>query len=69
VDAATIAFNKTQLAITVDIVVPGSIARTQQLLDVEPTMDILGPYTALMANTRTTKCCLGSYLHGDGVGC
>jgi hypothetical protein len=62
VDAATIAFDKAQLAITAEIVVPGSIARTQQLLNAEPTIDILGPYTASMANTRTTKCRLGAYL-------
>jgi hypothetical protein len=65
VDAATIAFDKAQLAITADIVVPGSIARTQQLLNAEPTIDILGPYTASMANTRTTKCRLGAYLPFD----
>jgi hypothetical protein len=62
VDAATIAFYKVQLAITADIVVPGSIARTRELLNAELTIDIVGPYTASMANTRTTKCRLGAYL-------
>jgi hypothetical protein len=65
VDASTIAFDKAQLAITADIVVPGRIPRTQQLLNAEPTIDILGPYTASMANTRTTKCRLGAYLPFD----
>jgi hypothetical protein len=66
VDAATIAFDKAQLTITADIVVlPGSIARTRQLLNAEPTIDILDPYTAYMANTRTTKCHLGTYLPFD----
>jgi hypothetical protein len=55
VDAATITFDNAQLAITVDIVVPVSIARTQQLLNVEPTHDILGPYQATDANTKTIK--------------
>jgi hypothetical protein len=44
VDAATIAFYKAQLAITADIVVPDSIARTRQLLNAEPIHNILGPY-------------------------
>jgi hypothetical protein len=65
VDAATIAFEKAQLAITVDIVVHGSIARTQQLLDAEPTINILGPYAASMANTRTKKCRIGAYIPFD----
>jgi hypothetical protein len=65
VDAATITFDKAQLVITADIVVPGSISRTRQLLDTEPTIDILGPYTASVANTRTNKCRLGAYLPFD----
>jgi hypothetical protein len=65
VDAATIAFDKAQLAITADIVVPGSIVRTQQLINADPTIGILGPYTVSMTNTRTTKCHLGAYLPFD----
>jgi hypothetical protein len=65
VDAATIAFDKAHITITIDIVVPGSIAITRQLLNAEPTIDILPPYTASMANTRTTKCRLGAYLPFD----
>jgi hypothetical protein len=65
VDAATIALDKAQLAITADIVVTGSIARTHQLLNPDPTIDILDPYTAPMATTRTTKCRLGAYLPFD----
>jgi hypothetical protein len=48
-----------------DIVVPGSIARTQQLLDVKPTIDTMGPYTVSMANTRTMKCRIGAYIPFD----
>jgi hypothetical protein len=55
VDAVSIAFDKAQPAITADVVVPGNISRTQQLLDAKPTIDILGPYTATVVNTRTTK--------------
>jgi hypothetical protein len=65
VDAATIAVDKAHLAIAADVVVPGSIARTQQFLDSEPTIDILGPYTASVANTRITKCRLGAYIPFD----
>jgi hypothetical protein len=56
VDVATVAFDPQQLAITADVVVPGSIARNLQLLRAEPTATILGPYAGTDANTRTTKC-------------
>jgi hypothetical protein len=42
-DAATIAFDKAQLAITANIVVPGSIAQTQQLLNAELTIASWNP--------------------------
>jgi hypothetical protein len=65
VDTDTIALNKAQLTITADVLVPGSISRTNQLLDAEPTIDILGPYKASVAITRTMKCCIGAYIPFD----
>jgi hypothetical protein len=65
VDASVITFDKAQLAITMDAMVPVSIARTQQLLDAQPTIDILGLYTASVANTRTTKCRIGACISFD----
>jgi hypothetical protein len=56
VDGATGAFDRQQLAITTDVLVPGSIARTLQMLSSEPTFNALGPFNAGDANTRTTKC-------------
>jgi hypothetical protein len=56
VDVATVAFDQQQLAITADVIFPGSITRTLQLLNAEPTFNALGPFTAGDANKRTTKC-------------
>jgi hypothetical protein len=55
VDVATVAFNSKQLSITPDVLVHGSINRTLQLLAEEPSKQMLGPFEATMANTRTTK--------------
>jgi hypothetical protein len=55
VDMATIAFYPSQLAITDDIIVLGSIARTRQLLAVKPTHNILGHFTTEAVNTQATK--------------
>jgi hypothetical protein len=65
VDVVTIAFDTTRLGITADVTVQGSIARTQQLLNAEPTHDILGPFEATDANTRTTKCSKLAYIPFD----
>jgi hypothetical protein len=62
VDMANIAFDPSQLAITDDIIVPGSIARTRQLLAAEPTHDMLGHFTTEAVNTRTTKCRRATYI-------
>jgi hypothetical protein len=62
VDMATIAFDPSQLAITDDIIVPGSITRTRQLLAAEPTHDMLGHFTTEAVNTRTTKCRRATYI-------
>jgi hypothetical protein len=55
VDVATVAFDAKQLAITPDVLVPGSIDRTLQLLAEEPSKQMLGPFEATMANIRTAK--------------
>jgi hypothetical protein len=55
VDAATITFNKAQLAIMADIVVPVIITRTQQFRNAESTHNIMGLYEAMDANTKTKK--------------
>jgi hypothetical protein len=54
-DIATLVVDKEQLAITTDVVVPGYIARVQQLLREAPHATTLGPFTAEEANIRTTK--------------
>jgi hypothetical protein len=61
VDMATIAFDPSQLAMTDNIIVPGSIARTRQLLAAEPTHDMLGHFTTEAVNTRTNKCRMATY--------
>jgi hypothetical protein len=61
-DICTLAFDPTQLAITDDVIVPGTIDRVQQLLSQEPGRDQLGPCQANGANTRTTKTrCMGYF--------
>jgi hypothetical protein len=55
VDIATVAFDLKQLSVTPGVHVPGSINRTLQLLAEEPANQMLGPFEATMANTRTTK--------------
>jgi hypothetical protein len=54
VDVCTVAFDATQLSITDDIVVPGTLERLQKLLGKEPGRVRLGPFKGT-ANTRTTK--------------
>jgi hypothetical protein len=55
VDIATVAFDSKQLTVTLNVLVPGSIERTMQLLAKEPENEMLGPFEATMANARTTK--------------
>jgi hypothetical protein len=55
VDIATIAFDEAQLAITVNVIVPVTIERVQQLLSEEPSAATLGPFFAGDANMRTMK--------------
>jgi hypothetical protein len=54
-DICTLAFDLTQLAITDNVIVPGTIDRVQQLLSEEPGQYQLGPFKATDANTRTIK--------------
>jgi hypothetical protein len=54
-DICTSAFDPTQLAITDDVIVPGTIDRVQQLLSEDPGRDKLGPLNAPDANIRTMK--------------
>jgi hypothetical protein len=53
VDIATVAFDPKKLSVTPDVLVPGSIDRTLQLLAKEPAKQM--QFEATMANTRTTK--------------
>jgi hypothetical protein len=62
VDLATVAFNLGQLRLTADIIVPGSIARTQQLLGAEPTKDMLGYFAVDAVNTHMMKCWMATYM-------
>jgi hypothetical protein len=63
-DIVMVAFNHNQLAITADILVPGSITRVQKLLKEEPLETMLGNFMVGYVNTCTTKtmlwssCCL-----------
>jgi hypothetical protein len=55
IDIATVAFDWKQLTVTPDVLGPGSIERTLQLLAEELAKQMLGPFEATMANIRTTK--------------
>jgi hypothetical protein len=52
-DIATVASDENQLAITSDVVAPGSVGRMLQLLSDEPTTKVLGPSKASDVNVRT----------------
>jgi hypothetical protein len=54
-DIATVSINKEHLATIADVVVPGSIARVQQLLREAPQAPTTGHFIAEEANTCTTK--------------
>jgi hypothetical protein len=54
-DITTVAFDTAKLAITADVVVPGSIAQIRQLVKEEPIATMMGPFKASEANTCTTK--------------
>jgi hypothetical protein len=62
VDIASVGFDESQLAITADIVVPGSAERMLQLLGDEPSHELVGPFTSTSANVRTTKARSMAYL-------
>jgi hypothetical protein len=52
IDVCTVAFNASQLEVTLDVVMPGTLDRLQQLLNVR---DSLGPFNPSDVNVRTTK--------------
>jgi hypothetical protein len=54
-DITTAGFDENQLAITADVVVPGSSERMLQLLNEEPNHEMVGPYVGTDANVRTTE--------------
>jgi hypothetical protein len=54
-DICTVGFDENQLALTPDVIIPGSYERTLQLLREEPTSETLGPFLATHANITTTK--------------
>jgi hypothetical protein len=54
-DICTVGFDENQLALTPDVIIPGSYERTLQLLSEEPTSETLGPFLATHANITTTK--------------
>jgi hypothetical protein len=55
VDISTLAFSSQQLNITPDAIVPGSLARVQQLLGEKHNHETLGPFKATDANVCTIK--------------
>jgi hypothetical protein len=54
-DICTVGFDENQLALTPDVIIPGSYERTLQLLREEPTSETLGPFLPTHANITTTK--------------
>jgi hypothetical protein len=61
-DICTLAFDPTQMAITDDVIVPGTIDRVQKLLSEETGRDKLPPFKATDTNIRTTKTrCMGYF--------
>jgi hypothetical protein len=68
VDMATVGFDANQLGITADIVVPGSVKRMLQLLNDEPSHELVGPCESTDANVRITKSRSMAYLPYPLVG-
>jgi hypothetical protein len=55
IDICTVAFDSSQLEVTPDIVVPGTLNRVKQLLNEDPGCDTLGLFKSSDVNVRTTK--------------
>jgi hypothetical protein len=55
IDAVTVAFDEECLAVTDSVIVPGTHERVMQLLNDEPTAEVLGPFPSTEVNTRTVK--------------
>jgi hypothetical protein len=54
-EITVVALKSEKLTLTADIVVPGSIAWVQQLIDEEPLATTMGPLNTIDANNRATK--------------
>jgi hypothetical protein len=62
IDVCTVAFNASQLEVTLDVFMPSTLDRVQQLLNEEPGRDDLGPFKPSDVNVRTTKTrCMGYF--------
>jgi hypothetical protein len=55
IDICTVAFDSSQLKVTPDIVVAGTLDWVQQLLNEEPGREALRPFKSSDVNVRTTK--------------
>jgi hypothetical protein len=62
VDISTVTFSSQQLNIPLDVIVPGSLVRVQQILSEEPNHETLGPFNAMDANVRTIKTRIMAYM-------
>jgi hypothetical protein len=67
IDAVTVAFDEECLGTTDSVIVPGTHDRVMQLLAEEPSAELLGPFPATEANTRTAKTRRAMYLSFDLV--
>jgi hypothetical protein len=61
IDAVTVAFDEECLGTTDSVIVPGTHDRVMQLLAEEPSAELLGPFPATEANTRTVKTRMAMY--------
>jgi hypothetical protein len=52
-DISTVAFDENQLAMTADVIVPGTIDRVLQLLPEDPLAELFGPFSATDDSMRT----------------
>jgi hypothetical protein len=55
IDVCTVAFDPSQLEVTPDAIVPGTLDQVQQLLNKEPGHEALGPFKSSDVSVRTTN--------------
>jgi hypothetical protein len=67
IDAVTVAFDDECLNVTASVIVPGTHDRVMQLLNDDSTTELLGPFLATEANTRTIKTRCAIYVPFDLV--